>query len=431
MSLITELKLKDKHGLFTSSDYFVNYQTGIPPIDFANGFIYERADGQRIPITGVLGGTFITIIGISGSGKTTLGDQIAYNIIRPFENGLMIHFDVEKTALKNRILEITGAQRDDPRIILQKDNVSIEDVMDALDVICEEKERGGNEYKYELDNNVFVNPDGSPQKVKVYVPTVFIIDSLPAFNSKNRKEEELEGQMSGGREASQISQFYTKCLNKMSKYNVTIIAINHIKSKVEVNQFQQSLPQLMMLKQGESLPRGTAPIYYAQNIFRCNATKGNIYTLEDNGYEGFKCSVQIAKTKTSFIGATVDVCFNKDIGFDPVCSLLEFGYQAGIIEGRNPNLYFKDAQQFKFSRKNFRQKFIENEEFRNGVANAIMPYLTLLIGSKTLTQREKDRYVPLGALLAEKDGKIIQIEGTSESDSADVDEEVENTNEHN
>ena len=259
MSLISELKAKDKHGLFTSTDYFVNYQTGIPPIDFANGFIYERADGTRVPVTGILGGTFITIIGISGSGKTTLGDQIAYNIIRPFENGLMIHFDVEKTALKNRIVEITGAQQDDPRIILQKDNVAIEDVMDALDIICEEKERGGNEYKYELDNDIFLNPDGTSQKVKVYVPTVFIIDSLPAFNSRNRKEDELEGQMSGGREASQISQFYTKCLNKMSKYNVTIIAINHIKSKVEINQFQQSLPQLMMLKQGESLPRGTAP----------------------------------------------------------------------------------------------------------------------------------------------------------------------------
>lgn len=422
MSLISALSAVDKKGLFKSSDYFANYTTGLLPIDFANGFMYEKANGEKVPITGILGGTFITIIGISGSGKTTMADQIAYQIIKPYENGIMIHFDVEKTALKNRIIEICGAEHDDPRIILQKDHVSIEDVMDTLDEICEEKERGGDIYKYELDKNLFTDEKG--KAVKVYVPTVFIIDSLPAFNSKNRKDDELEGQMSGGREASQISQFYTKCLNKMSKYNVTIIAVNHIKSKVEINQFQQSLPQLMMLKQGESLPRGSAPIYYAQNIFRCNATKGNIYTLEDNGFEGFKCSVQIAKTKTSFIGSTVDICFNKDTGFDPIYTLYEFGQQAGIIEGRNPNLYFKDAPNYKFSRKNFRSKFIENKDFRENVFSAISPYLMALIGSKTLTQREKDRYVPLDALLAEKDGKIVQINATSECNTADPDEDI-------
>ena len=422
MSLISALAAADKKGLFKSTDYFINYNTGLAPLDFANGFVYEKEDGEKIPITGIMGGTFITIIGISGSGKTTLGDQIAYSLIRNFENGLMIHFDVEKTALKNRITDICGADPHDPRIILQKDNVAIEDVMDALDQICEEKERGGDEYKYELDNGLFTDSRGKP--LKVYVPTVFIIDSLPAFNSRNRKEEELEGQMSGGREASQISQFYTKCLNKMSKYNVTIIAINHIKSKVEINQFQQSLPQLMMLKQGESLPRGSAPIYYAQNIFRCNATKGNIYTLEDNGFEGFMCSVQIAKTKSSFIGSTVNLCFNRDIGFDPIYSLYEFAQQAGIVEGRNPNLYLKDAPEFKFSRKNFRKKFIDNEDFRHGILQAVKPYLMLLIGSKTLTKREKDRYVPIGALLVEDNGKIVQVEATSEADTADVDAEI-------
>ncbi len=415
MSLISALSAADKKGLFQSTDYFANYSTGILPIDFANGFMFENYKGEKVPVTGIIGGTFVTVIGISGSGKSTAAQQMAYNIIKPYENGLMIVFDVEKTALKNRIVEICGADRDDPRIILQKDNVAIEDVMDTLDKICEEKERGGDLYKYDLDTNLFIGKDGKP--VRMYVPTVFIIDSLPSFNSKSRKEDELEGQMSGGREASQISQFYTKCLNKMSKYNITIFAVNHIKSKVDINPYQSSIPQLMMLKQGESLPRGVAPIYYAQNIFRFNATKGNMYTLEDNGFEGFKSTVQLAKTKTSFIGATVDVCFNADIGFDPIYTLYEFGKQADIIEGRNPHMYFKDAPEFKFSRKNFREKFINEPDFRIAVGNAVYPYLLLLIGSKTMTEKEKDRYVPLGALLAEDNGKIVQVDATPENNA--------------
>ena len=422
MGLIDELRAADKQGLFTSNDSFTNYSTGLLPLDFANGFMFQTPSGEMVPITGITGGTFITIIGISGSGKTTLADQIAFNIIKPFPEGLMIHSDVEKTAMKNRIIEITGADFDDPRIILNKDHVSIEDTLEMIDIICNEKEKGGDKYKYELDPKLFKNKNG--KSVKAYVPTVFVIDSLAAFNSKNRKEEELEGQMSGGREASQISQFYTKCLNKMSKYNITIIVVNHIKSKVEINQFQTSLPQLMMLRQGESLPRGTAPIYYAQNIFRCNATKGNIYTMEDNGFEGFKVSIQIAKTKTSFIGSTVDVCFNKDIGFDPIYTLYEFGQQANIIEGRNPYLYFKDAPEYKFNRKQFRDKFIHEPDFREAVFRAVDPYLHALIGSKTLTQKERDQYIPLGALLAEKDGKIVQVEAMSENDTGDSDHDV-------
>ena len=136
------------------------------------------------------------------------------------------------------------------------------------------------------------------------------------------------------------------------------------------------------------------------------------------------CSVQIAKTKSSFIGSTVNLCFNRDIGFDPIYSLYEFAQQAGIVEGRNPNLYLKDAPEFKFSRKNFRKKFIDNEDFRHGILQAIKPYLMLLIGSKTLTKREKDRYVPIGALLVEDNGKIVQVEATSEADTADADTDV-------
>ena len=57
--------------------------------------------------------------------------------------------------------------------------------------------------------------------------------------------------MSTNREVGQISQFYTKCLNKMSHYNINIFSINHIKSKVDINPYQASPQQVMMLRPGE------------------------------------------------------------------------------------------------------------------------------------------------------------------------------------
>ena len=168
----------------------------------------------------------------------------------------------------------------------------------------------------------------------------------------------------------------------MSRYNINIFSINHIKSKVDVNPYQASPQQVMMLRPGESLPRGFAPIYYAQNIFRTNSTKSNIYTMEDNGFTGFRCAVQVVKSKTSFIGSTVNLCFNSKIGFDPIYTLYESAEQMGLIEGRNPNLYFKGFDQYKFNRKRFRDKFIEEKAFRMGILDVMQPYFTAMLGVK-------------------------------------------------
>lgn len=404
MSLIDELRAGDKKGLFTSNDVFVNYSTGILPLDYANGFIqpYIDKDGnkQYADIYGIIGGTFTTIIGASGTGKTTLADQVGYNIIRPFENGLLIHVDSEKSAIKQRMIDIMGADRDDPRIILDKNHTSIEDVMELIGNIAEKKESGGNKYKYPVPNPWLFNSTGD--EILVYEPTVIIIDSLYTFNSKNSKVSELEGGMSANREAKEVAQFYSKSLDIMQKYNITIIAINHIKSKVDTGMFSSAPKQLMLLGKEESLPRGQAPIYLAQNVFRANAIKSNMYTMEDNNFTGFKVTLQIAKTKSSFIGSTIDVCFNSAIGFDPIYSLYEYANSIGLIQGRNPYLYIQGLDTFKFNRKDFRNKFIESKEFRNEVLNTLEPHFKYLLGSKNSTEAEQLKYTSIDQLLSER-----------------------------
>ncbi len=398
MSLAEALRKSDKKGLFKSTDTFASYSTGYLPLDFANGFVYRKIDSDgketALPILGIIGGTFTTFIGYSGSGKTTLADQIGWNIVKPFENGLLIHVDIEKTALKERMLQVTGASQNDDRIILQKEATSIEDVLDMIDDICEAKEKLGEDAKYILPEYMWRNG----KKETFYQPTVIILDSLAVFNSRERKEDTLEGQMSSGREASQIAQFYSKCLNKMTKYNILIFSINHIKAKVDANPYQAAPLQVMMLRQGESMPRGYAPIYLAQNIFRCTATKGNIYTMDDDGFTGFMCNVQVVKSKTSFVGSTINACFNSAIGFDPIYTMYEYAVQLGLIEGRNPNLYLKGLDAFKFNRKYFRKKFIEEKEFRDGFMNILEPFMKSMVSAQQID--DVPHYISLDDLKA-------------------------------
>lgn len=421
--LLDELRKHDKNDLFGNSYPFANYSSGFIGLDFLNAQAYTWVDkkGEKHVeyLPGIIGGRFITIVGYSGTGKTTLADQIAWSICNGYptndpeaekkfkENALLIHIDVEKTALKQRILEITGADeaKDGHRIVLNPNNAYIEDVLSMIDAICKAKESGGDEYKYYIDGEKF----GSDKPIGMYVPTVFIIDSLKVFTSNTINDTELEGQMSTNREVQQIAQFYTKCLSRMAKYNITIIATNHITTKIKINMYEPDKPQLMLLKDGEYLPRGQAPIFLASYVFRLNSSgaKANMYTMEDYGFTGHRTVIQVTKTKTNYIGGKLTLCFNSAIGYDPIFTLYEFANDNGLIEGRNPYLYIKGMEAYKFSRKNFREKFLEEPEFQELLFKTLMPYFEKLIASvnstsiaidvnKLYTIDKDGNYVPSG-----------------------------------
>lgn len=401
--MMAELDAGDKKGLFKSNDSFVNYSTGILPLDFANGFWLTVDDGdggyRRVPVTGIIGGTFVSVIGPTGSGKSTFADQLGYSIIKPFEDGMLFHIDCELTNLKERMVQITGTDPRDDRLRLKKDHIYIEDVQDMFNKICEVKENSGNLYKYEVEDRTF---DG--KKFLAYVPTVFVIDSLPSFNSKeNRSDTDLGTNMDGAKAAKDIGRFYNNCLGRMMKYNITIITINHIVPKVVIDPYNQPPKGLMMLKPSEQVNRGYAAQYYSQNYFRIDAIKSNMYKPEDVGFQGYKASIQIAKTKTAFIGSTVDACFNGDIGFDPVFSLFEYAKSIGLIEGRNPYLYLSGLPQFKFSRKDFRHKFLGEDIFRHAFLDVLTPHLEALLGSKELSEQDKVQY---GDLMRKNDEEM-------------------------
>lgn len=402
MSLMQELDAGDKKGLFRSTDNFVNYSTGIIPLDYANGFwltVEHEGVVERVPITGIIGGTFISVIGATGSGKSTFADQLGFSIIKSFENGMLFHIDCEITNLKERMVQICGTDPKDDRLRLKKDTIYIEDVMDMFNQICEIKEKSGNLYKYEVKDRTF---DG--KSFLAYEPTVFVIDSLPSFNSRdNRTDEGLGTNMDGARAAKDIERFFNNCLGRMMKYNITVITINHIRPKVIADPYNQPPRGLMMLKPTESVSRGYAAQYYSQNYFRIDAIKSNMYKKDDVGFNGYMAQIQIAKSKTAFIGSTVNACFNGQLGFDPVFSLFEYAKSIGIIEGRNPYLYLTGLSEFKFSRRDFRAKFLGETVFRNAFMGGLQPHLEALLGSKEISDQERVKY---GDLMKENEAQM-------------------------
>ena len=378
MGFLEELKANDKKGLFRSDDNTISFPTGFHALDYANGYyqtVKINGEYKHIRRLGVPPG-FTTIIGSSGVGKSTFCLGAGWNIVKRFSNGQFIYVDCEKTMTKQRIIEVTGASPEDPRITLMKERTAIEDVLELLDEICERKEANKNEIQIEIKDQSL---DGKPYKI--YPPTVVVIDSLPSFNSRDYDDTSLGSNVDGMRGAKDVSRFFTNCLDNATKYNIVFLVVNHIRPKAEMNPYAQPPKGLMMLGQAEQLPRGAVAQYYSTTYFRINAKRSDAYTMEDNGFTGFKCIIQLAKTKSNVVGTSFPIAFTGD-GFDPYYSIYEFANSIGLINGRNPYLYFEGLEDLKFNRKDFVPRMKFEEGFGPRVMAVMRPYFDMLLGDK-------------------------------------------------
>ena len=378
MGFLEELKANDKKGLFRSDDNTVSFPTGFHALDYANGYyqtVKINGEYKHIRRLGIPPG-FTTIIGSSGVGKSTFCLGAGWNIVKRFSNGQFIYVDCEKTMTKQRIIEVTGASPEDPRITLMKERTAIEDVLELLDEICERKEANKNAIQIEIKDQSL---DGKPYKI--YPPTVVVIDSLPSFNGRDYDDTSLGSNVDGMRGAKDVSRFFTNCLDNATKYNIVFLVVNHIRPKAEMNPYAQPPKGLMMLGQAEQLPRGAVAQYYSTTYFRINSKRSDAYTMEDNGFTGFKCIIQLAKTKSNVVGTSFPVAFTGD-GFDPYYSIYEFANSIGLIKGRNPYLYFEGLEELKFNRKDFVPRMKFEEGFGPRVMAVMRPYFDMLLGDK-------------------------------------------------
>ena len=378
MGFLEELKANDKKGLFHSDDNTVSFPTGFHALDYANGYyqtVKINGEYKHIRRLGIPPG-FTTIIGSSGVGKSTFCLGAGWNIVKRFSNGQFIYVDCEKTMTKQRIIEVTGASPEDPRITLMKERTAIEDVLELLDEICERKEANKSEIQIEIKDQSL---DGKPYKI--YPPTVVVIDSLPSFNGRDYDDTSLGSNVDGMRGAKDVSRFFTNCLDNATKYNIVFLVVNHIRPKAEMNPYAQPPKGLMMLGQAEQLPRGAVAQYYSTTYFRINSKRSDAYTMEDNGFTGFKCIIQLAKTKSNVVGTSFPVAFTGD-GFDPYYSIYEFANSIGLIKGRNPYLYFEGLEELKFNRKDFVPRMKFEEGFGPRVMAVMRPYFDMLLGDK-------------------------------------------------
>jgi len=387
--LIDRLRKKDKKGLFLPAQTSVSYSTGFLPFDYRNGYKVQVVGMNEeviktYPSVGLMGGTFVTIIGKTGVAKTTWTVQAAFNIVKDFgDNAFIMHYDLEQALNYTRIKNITGASQLElsNKYILRQEKNYLEDIFDSIVAIANEKEADKKEFQYDTGLvDEFNNP------IIAFVPTVVIIDSLPTLASKDMDEEEMKGQTDAMRMAQKVKQFYKKLMPIIKTYNITVFAINHINEKVEMNAFVKTQPQVMYLKMNEAVPGGTSPMYYANTLVKF--VSAGKFNTEDNGFDGFLIRAEFLKSRTNKAGQSCHMIYNQATGFDPILTLAQYADDLGLIEGRNPYRYFKGFEDAKFDFRKFRKDFNDKEPVREALLKSVEPYLDEMLSY--VNQEEKD-----------------------------------------
>lgn len=387
--LMDELRSLD--GSSKEPSYFdtgtgsLSYKTGIPQLDYYLGYRVNSYNKNNEIIksynaVGIGNGSIVTFIGKPSTSKTTTAVQIAGNIVRPFQNGSVIHFDLEQGMNYSRVQNLTRFPMpliQAGKYTIRQELNSIGDIKKSIMKLYFTKVQNTDKYQY---NSHELNEFG--EEIITYEPSVVIIDSIASLGSgfsdgdkkSIEKLEEIGSQTEKMRVTAEIGRFFTEILPYLKKANIILICINQIKSKPQLG-FLPQPADLLYLNQDESLPGGKAPAYYASVMLKFIAVGSEKYTEEDDGFGGFGVKAMVIKSRGNQAGRFVSLIYDKVRGIDALRSSIKFAKDSGLTGGNKNSFYFLSDKEEKFSLKHVHEDFKERRHLYRILYDNIVPLL--------------------------------------------------------
>lgn len=269
--LIEELRNDEdkKEDLFSINAETDTYKTGIAPLDYALGYVVrvyndDNTVNDEYKALGISGGCNVMTIGKSSTAKTSTMLYIAANIVRKYESGSVIHFDLEQAMNLSRARTMTKFSIDEikgGKYILRQSDTSVEKIKRSIIKLYKKKKDNPETFKYNAGKKNELGED-----IVVYEPTVVLIDSIPSMtvemNENDKKDlkkiEEISSQTDRMRLTGEIGRFYTDLLQYIKSVNIMTMSINHIKVNPNMG-IVKSPAELLYLKQDEALKSWGCP----------------------------------------------------------------------------------------------------------------------------------------------------------------------------
>ena len=355
----------------------IGYPTGFLNFDYLNGYIAveknpETEEYEEYYNLGIEDGSYVSFIANTGVGKSTLVCQIAANIARRFETTTIFEDMIEATGMNDaRRLELSKFTEDEyrKRYIIRNTGVTTESIYARIKMIHDLKIEHPEDFLYDTGRR---DLQGKP--IMKLEPTIYIIDSIAMLMpEKYIEEDELAGKSMGAASALIASNVFKMIIPLLKSANIILFGINHILEDVQMTAMPKKNP-VPYLKQGERIPKGRTATFLANNIIRLdNANKLKV----DEGYhiEGSVIEASLVKSRASGKKKPTRLVLDFANGFDPWLSALETMKYNKLLYGGGASLAVDPEKQFKFSLGTFRDKVLNDQEFRNAFIKHALEYL--------------------------------------------------------
>jgi len=232
-------------------------------------------------------GTFTMIVGNPGTFKSSLLGQTIAAGQRKF-NGKMLatYHDSENSMTQDRLFQM-GVNR--PKLT-PYDDISIESIFQTIEAMSAFKQL------HKIEDR----------------PSVIAWDSIANTDTKKGIEsDEVDINKTVGLKARILSQLFPRFIPKMKKYNISLIAVNQLREKLDMGMFSQ--PNDLQHMGNKDIPGGQAVKFNAFHLLFLR--NGGDLKFEQYGFNGIKLRACFIKNKffRPNIEVTLLVDFNKGV----------------------------------------------------------------------------------------------------------------------
>lgn len=375
-SFEAQMKKVNKGKTIANTNGTVMYSTGYQNLDYLNAYwVHVNTDDKdyKYLLKGVPDGKTIELIGRAHTGKTSLAIQIAANIIRPFENGMIFHDDVEGGTNDRRYEVLTRFSEEELaekyRYRDASEGITVESFYKRFKMLRDIKLGNKEEFMYDTGiDNIY------GERIYKLVPTVYILDSIPMLLPDDvLEDDDLGTNMSGASIARKMTTVFKRVVQMGMEANIILLSINHIMDDVQVGPFQKK-PKISGLKPGEKLPGGTINGYLCNTLIRVDDGP-KLKPEEAFGIDGFIGSLQTVKSRASGSLKTAPMIFDKNRGWNNELSMFQLIKANDRLHGAGSYLYLGDRDDIKFSQRTFLSTLHENPSLMLTLAQETLPIL--------------------------------------------------------
>ncbi len=326
------------------ANYRDSYLTGLLPFDYRNSTrSYIQLDDSSAIYSydglGVKEGSMSIVTGGTGAGKTTFLIQTMDKILKKFPKSSCLYFDPEGGADENKISTLARVPYLRGQIKVMSGGITNGVFFKMAQNHCDQKIQliGNPEYMYDTG---YVDVFGKP--IKKLIPTIIILDSLPAMISEEVLDgKDLPTQTFAMKQAADNAKIFRIFNQRAVQANVIFFIVNWCEDKIDMNPFSPKKDILTTLTGKQIyIPGGNAVKYLSSNI---------IYLDHKKSIDGVKDAYHVTsrivefnllKTRSNAPKSAVTMLFNTEsVGYFDLFGTLLYHFIENGVAKKDGNSY--------------------------------------------------------------------------------------------